>query len=187
MIRAFIAVDIPEEVRRELEELKSRLEPHEKNVKWVPAKNIHITLKFLGNIPEDRIPDIEEVIHRLLLNRRSIRLRAKSAGAFPSLKRIRVIWAGIDGDISELRSLQHNLEVELEKIGFPKDERSFKPHLTLGRLKSPSGSPSLAKAIAGLYSFSGSEFTVDHITLYKSILKPSGAVYEVLAKVPFSK
>ncbi len=187
MIRAFIALDISEDVRRKLEELKNHLAPYGRNVKWVPVKNIHITLKFLGNISEDRISDIEGVIRKLLQNRSSISLRAKGAGAFPSLKKIRVVWAGIDGDIDKLRSLQQDLEVELERIGFPREDRSFKPHLTLGRLKSPSGNNSLAKAIAGLHSFQSDQFVVDHVTLYRSILKPSGAVYEALVKVPFAK
>ena len=184
MIRAFIAMDVSEDVRRRLEELRKHLERFGKDVKWVPVENVHITLKFLGNIEETRVNGIKEVMQSLACRTKPFTLKAKGTGCFPSIKKIRVVWAGLAGELDKLVFFQRELENNLQKVGFPKEDRTFKPHLTLGRMKSPRNDASLARAIVDNASFESDEFTVDHVTLYKSILKPSGAKYEVLVKMP---
>jgi len=188
MIRAFIAVDIPESVRRDLKELIDGLRPYGgSSVRWVPPENIHVTLKFLGNIEESQVGIVESAIREGVKNQGPFVLEARGTGAFPSIKRMRVLWAGLQGDILSLARVQSSIEGVLEKQGFEREKREFKPHLTIGRIKGSSFDRRLAKKLVEYgTSFRSGPFEIEKVTLYRSILKPSGAKYEPLVSVFFT-
>ncbi|MCX7822753.1 MAG: RNA 2',3'-cyclic phosphodiesterase [Syntrophobacterales bacterium] len=188
VIRAFIAIDLPEIVKRDLENLQKILMSETKKIRWVRPEGIHLTLKFLGNIRINFIQKIEEIIKGVVQHYKPLRLTPKGCGAFPSLKNIRVIWVGLEGDVDILRELQKTLEQELEVIGFPKEDRHFTPHLTLGRAKDSYRDERLSKALLlNASTFQSSSFYADEIVIFKSTLTPSGAIYSKISAIKLSQ
>ncbi|SFN01872.1 RNA 2',3'-cyclic phosphodiesterase [Thermodesulforhabdus norvegica] len=184
VIRAFVAIDLPDRVKEHLSELmKSLVRDVPDGVKWVNAYGVHITLKFLGDVRETQIPDLEKVIREVAGKYGSFSLFLKGCGAFPSIKKARVIWVGVDGDVGLLGDFKKELDNYLEPLGFPEEDREFRPHVTLGRVRRPSGNPSLAKSIASRMAFKTDFFTVEDVVLYQSILKPDGAEYRPIARI----
>ncbi len=185
-IRAFIAIDLPEKVKSELKKLMGFL-PQEKHIKWVDVKGAHLTLKFLGNIRESQVPEITENLIKIASSYNPFVLALSGCGAFPSLSKIRVIWVGTEGDIEILKEIQREVEEVMEKLGFQKEERPFKPHITLGRAKDAKKSDLLAKVLVEQSSFKSCEFTVKEIVLFKSTLTPQGAIYSPISIIPIGK
>lgn len=183
VIRTFIAVDLPETAKRDLEKLQHFLMKDIRGIRWVKPEGIHLTLKFFGDVEIGRIPEIEQAIGEVVRDYRPFMLTPKGCGAFPTLKNIRVIWAGLDGDVDVLCELQRKLEEQLELIGFPREDRSFKPHLTLGRAKSISRGDNPGKALLKALEFQSTPFWVDEIVIFKSNLTPSGAIYKKISSV----
>ena len=135
-IRSFIAVELPEEAKKGLARLKKELERDEhKFVKWVGPGGIHLTLKFLGNIPSKRVTEITESIEEAAQWISPFHLEISGLGAFPSLRQARVFWVGIGGEVDKLSRLQQNIDSALAALGFTREERSFVPHLTLARIR----------------------------------------------------
>ncbi len=151
-------------------------------VGWVAIPSIHLTLKFLGEVEPSSIPRMAEALQISTSSIRSFGLRLRGLGCFPSDKNPRVIWCGIEGDRDALVQLQGIVEKTCETLGFPPEDRAFKPHLTLGRVK---GKRNLQPLIDCIKIGSGLEhsFHADHFNIYQSTLKPQGAVYTVLNKV----
>jgi 2'-5' RNA ligase len=140
-IRSFIAIELPEEVRGGLARLRNELKRNEhKFVKWVNPDGLHLTLKFLGNIPSKRVTEIINVIEEVTQGVSAFHLEISGLGAFPSLRQARVFWVGIGGEVDKLSKLQQNIDSALAVLGFAKEERPFVPHLTLARLR-PGASP----------------------------------------------
>ncbi|MBC7363984.1 MAG: RNA 2',3'-cyclic phosphodiesterase [Candidatus Aminicenantes bacterium] len=181
-MRVFIAVDLEDSVKEQLANLIENLKPAGRNIKWVARENFHLTLKFLGEIDEGQVEIVREVLIKLSHQYRPFSLKLKGTGSFPpGQNRMRVIWVGLESG-PELFRLQKELEEELERKGFPKEERAFSPHLTLGRAKQPQNQEKLKKM---LEKFSNREFgqmMVKEITLFQSILRPEGPVYKPLDK-----
>lgn len=186
LIRSFIAIELPELVKSELEELQKGLKSSRLDfVRWVPAENIHITLKFLGNISSVQINGIVDAMKELSQKFEPFELQVGGIGAFPSLRNPRVLWVGLDGDINRLQALQASLEKKLAGFGFAKESRGFTPHLTLARLQEHVSSDQrrvFSKLIVGKSIWLGRCFVVDAISLMKSQLLPSGAVYTRIAQ-----
>ena len=179
-IRTFIAIELPPSVISLLEKIQEDLKLKGFRAKWVRPKNTHLTLKFIGNINPDVIDDIYRAMVDAVESSTSINLVARGVGVFPSIKRPRVIWVGLGGQIELLRALQRALEDSLETLGFETEKRPFKGHLTLGRIRQ-AGDPGLIHQIIQKYAtLSSEEFTVRRIILFKSDLKPTGAVYSQL-------
>jgi len=153
-------------------------------VKWVRSQNIHLTLKFLGNINKTDTEIVGKVIRESACGYSPIFLTTKGIGAFPDIKRPRVIWIGITGQIKQLISLQKRLDERLDAIGFPKDNRPFRGHLTLARIKRRINPQRLIDVIKYYSEFESETFIADNIHLFKSDLKSSGAVYTKLISVP---
>jgi 2'-5' RNA ligase len=185
-IRVFIAIELPEEVKRILTELETRLQSKKYPAKWVIPANIHLTLKFLGDISVNSIPDIREVMEEAALYTAPFKLGVSGAGVFPNMRRIQIIWAGINGDLTNLTELQKKLDAGLEKLGFAPESRPFTAHLTLARMRdeaSPAERETAGKIIDAT-QFDASEFQVDAINLIKSELKREGPVYTRVLSVP---
>jgi 2'-5' RNA ligase len=186
MIRSFIAVELPDEVRRALAEAQKRLKRDVTGVRWVEPASIHLTLKFLGNIAAEKVPLIAAAAMGAVQNEPPLSLGVCGLGAFPNPRRPRVIWLGIEGDVERLGGLQIRLEEALEPLGFPREERAFRPHLTLGRIKDPRHPPDLTRVLADVTAPACNSFDVHEILLYKSDLRPTGAIYTKLQHLPFA-
>ena len=135
VIRAFIAVDVPPEVKNHLNSVSAALGSLDLDARLAPVSSIHLTLRFLGNVEASRVPGLGDALRCCARQVQPFPLAVRSLGAFPNRKRPRIVWAGISGD-GELERLQHLLEQELQQLGFDRDKKRFRPHLTLLRLKS---------------------------------------------------
>jgi 2'-5' RNA ligase len=186
-VRSFIAIELPEEIRSRLARLRGELEREEHTfVKWVVVGGIHLTLKFLGNIPFKRVAEITRAMEEAARGSSPFRLEVSNLGAFPNLRQPRVFWVGIGGEVDRLSSLQRSIDSALASLGFAKEERPFTPHLTLARVRQ-GASPGQRKSFGELVmstSFEGKYVAdVNAINLMRSQLTPTGAVYSCLAEV----
>ena len=175
MIRAFIAIDVPPDVKNRLKSVSNRLGSLDLEARLAPISSLHLTLRFLGNIEECRIPRLGDAIRCCARQIGPFRLAVHNLGAFPNRKRPRIVWAGVAGD-GELENLHHLLELELQQLGFDREKKKFRPHLTLLRLKS-------SRNLTRLSDFldqekdrtSPASFRVRQIHLYESRLHSTGA------------
>jgi 2'-5' RNA ligase len=184
MIRAFLAIDLPASLRPVLSWAQDELKKSGADVKWVPVGNIHITLKFFGNITEAQVANISERITALAAGQEPFSLTLMSAGAFPSPKNPRVVWLGVGGDLDLMRDFHRRLETAFAALGFSPEDRPFSPHLTLGRVKSSSGRAVLTRCLVRLPSPDCAPFPVSEIVLFRSNLTPQGATYLPLKVIP---
>jgi len=186
-IRAFIAIELPDPVKDSLSSLEDRLRPAEHPyVKWVNPQGIHLTLKFLGNIATDQVPRIIEAITSASQGLSPLKLQIGGLGAFPNLQRPRVIWVAVIGEVDPLIALQRDIDQALMPLGFAIEKRPFSPHLTLGRLReraSPGERNSIGKLVMATESEGGPSMEVNQISLMRSTLTPSGAIYNRLASI----
>lgn len=182
-LRAFIAVDLSESVRSSLGQVQEVFKRQGFRIKWVRPANIHLTLKFLGNIEGADVEKILGAMAQAAKDRKTISLVTKGIGVFPDSRRPRVIWVGLSGQLEMLQDLQRSLEGHLADLGFPKESRGFKAHLTLGRVKGKINSDRLKAAMSKFAGFESKPFDVNRIILFKSELRPSGAVYTPLQGV----
>lgn len=178
--RLFWAIEMPDEVRRLLAELQQSLKKSGADVRMVRPRSIHLTLKFLGDVQTNRIPDLVTAIGPAAGACPRLRLQPFTLGAFPRPLQPRVIWAGLRGDLEPLGRLAGSINSGLTELGFEAETRPFQPHLTLGRVKSGRNKASLIKAMAGLAQFEGPTFTATELILFRSILSPAGAQYSVV-------
>jgi 2'-5' RNA ligase len=175
-MRVFIAVDLPTEMRSELAKLQRELEPLTDTARWVAPESIHITLKFIGEIAEKRLEDIDASLTGLTW--KSFAITVRGVGFFPGNRSPRVFWAGMEAPT--MQNLAEQLDSRMERLGFDKEKRAFRPHITLARARDSRIDSSLVTAAARYAEHDFGSFTVDRVYLFKSILKPSGAVYERL-------
>lgn len=182
-IRAFIAFKLPERITSQIHVVQESIKAYKFKIKWVQPQNIHLTLKFLGNIPASDTEKIRDAIIEAVRDVEPILLSAKGIGVFPDLKRPRVLWVGIAGQKNSLIGLYQALEENLETIGFTKESRPFKGHLTLGRIKGRIPSKRLVQVMEEFIDFETETFEANKIILFQSEQTPSGAVYTKLASV----
>lgn len=185
-LRSFIAIELPPHIRANLERITSRMKSTTAEVRWVKTADIHLTLKFLGDIDEEGIPELAGAIAKCTSGILPFALSVRSIGAFPNEHNPQVIWIGAADDTGRLALLQQTIETALKRMGFKSEKRPFAPHLTLGRLKSPRGKETARRALQDLKSADCGSYEVDRICLFKSDLKPSGAVYTILNSFPLS-
>jgi 2'-5' RNA ligase len=187
MIRSFLALDPPEEILREIGRVQERLRKLiHGDVRWVRPESIHLTLKFFGDIPERDVANISAVAGKAAAGVRPMDLAIGGAGVFPDPHRPRIIWLGMNGDVARLTTFQQGMERALQEIGFPREERPFRPHLTLGRIKTPKGLIGLTGVLEKGETYTAGRFTASGLGLFKSDLTPRGAIYTRLAGYPFA-
>lgn len=175
-MRSFIAIGLSDEVKKELGMIQDGLKASGADVKWADPDNIHITLKFLGEVSQDKIAEINDILERVAEGYASFDVSLFKVGAFPDFNYPRVIWVGIDQNCAMVEEIAEKIENECEKIGFPREKRAFSAHLTLGRIRSQRNKPELKEkmmtaAVRPLAS------NVKGLTFFKSDLRPDGAVY----------
>ncbi|UCF03190.1 MAG: RNA 2',3'-cyclic phosphodiesterase [Deltaproteobacteria bacterium] len=186
MIRSFIAIDFPDETRKALEDIQKELKQCGAGVRWVKPSSIHLTLKFLGNIQAALVEEIALAVAQEIRDQPPITLRPAGLGAFPSRRKPRVIWIGMEGEVQRLNGIQARVENALEPLGFVREKRDFRPHLTIGRVKDRRRLQSLVDAMATLDMEPFNSFDADEIILYKSDLRPTGAIYTKLHRMPLA-
>ena len=179
-LRTFIALELPPSVISLLERVQEDLKSMGLRAKWVRPANIHLTLKFLGNINPGDIDKIGEAMMAAADNFAAIDLEIRGIGVFPGIKRPRVIWVGLGGQIQLLFAMQRMLEDNLAALKFNKEKRPFKGHLTLGRFRQTVEPNTIRQIMQEYANLSSEEFTTSRIILFKSDLKPTGAVYSQL-------
>lgn len=183
-MRAFIALELSEEIREELSRLQNELKKTGADVKWVAPENIHLTIKFLGDIEEDKIEQIKQILDSISSRTKAFGISLFKLGAFPSLSHPRVIWAGIDKGCAEVEKIASITGGELEKVGFQKEERPFSAHLTLGRVLSGKNKDGLKQKVLSLV-VQAKSCALKHVTLFRSKLTPRGAIYTPIYTAAF--
>ena len=184
MIRTFIAAPIPEEIRKKLKNIQAELRKHETGaVRWTNPEGIHLTFHFLGEIEESRVTGLAEMLQEAGSACRPFTCRVRGLGAFPNLQRPRVFWAGLE-TVSEAEKLHQALKAGLIRLRYPVESRAFSPHLTLGRVKSPSGLAAVISQVGEQKETELGEFETREVILYKSDLRPGGAIYTSLVTQP---
>lgn len=185
ILRLFIALPLPEEVKAILQtqqdHLKAQLADHEQHIRWILPEQWHLTLAFLGATNTERLPHIQNAMERTVKPLEPFTLRSTTLGAFPSLRRPSVVWLGVDGNIARLQTLQSRLSEALSGMLGP-DDKPFKPHLTLARLKQFGLGKQVTEAFAAS-SVTNHTWSVSELCLYQSILKSTGAQYNVIHTV----
>jgi len=187
LIRAFIAVELPGELKQELAALETQLKKNSPPVvKWVDPESIHITLKFLGETSDAVIDELLLAMGESVAGVSPFKLEVGKIGAFPAVDRPQVIWVGISGDMEKLAQLQKNLEQNTEQLGFKRESRPFSPHLTLGRVREGARVKEIQR-IGKLLN--ETPFTAKHnieaheINLLKSQLTRAGAIHTIIGMV----
>ena len=186
MMRAFIAVELPEDVRAALAGLQRTLQAARADVRWVEQKNLHVTMRFLGEISTQQRIAAGEVVRAVAERHAPIRVQLTELGAFPSPAAPRVIWAGIGDGALELAQVVKDAEEGLQPLGLPKEDRPFVAHVTLGRAKSPKYQPQLSRCLQETAWQAPGPFTVGHLTLFESVLAGDGPTYVPLLQALFA-
>jgi len=176
-MRLFIAVNLEEELKKKIIPFQEELKKTGADVKWVEVKNLHLTLKFLGEVNEEKVSSIEQVVAPILKDFPSFEMRLSGFGVFPNLNYPRVIWLGIKEGGEQLKILSEKIENSLISLGFPKEDRPFTAHLTLGRVRSAKNKQELIKKIEEKKNEEIGTQKVEKIYLMQSFLKPTGPIY----------
>jgi len=179
-IRSFVAVEIDDAIRAQLSDLVARLRATDAHVRWSRPENLHVTLKFLGDIAEENVGAARKIVEDVAARHSPFEIEVAGLGAFPNMRRPRVVFAHVVDATDTLTALARALEREMVAVGAKREKRPFRSHLTLGRVKSPRGLIGLAEAMAELGDEPLGRQTVQEIVLMRSDLKPSGAVYSRL-------
>ena len=184
--RSFLAFALPEEVLQEIGRVQNRLRRRiSGDVRWVRPEAIHLTLKFFGDVPVGDLPHISAVMEKMAAAVAPFDLTVGGVGVFPDPQRPRIVWLGMGGDAERLVSFQKGMEREFEEIGFPQEERPFRPHLTLARIRSKKGLTGLDGVLEKGETYAAGRFIATGLSLFKSDLTPQGAIYTRLAAYPF--
>lgn len=181
-LRTFIALEIDRTVQQWLMTVIDDLKKNGADVKWVSSDAIHLTLKFLGEISSEKVREVSERLPDIFKTFGPLKLSITHLGTFPPRGVARVVWAGIELNADQVVRIAEATDNVLEKIGFKKEQRPFHPHITLGRVRSPSRSRELMRAITG-YTVSAQEFSVEKAVFFRSTLTPQGAVHEPITAV----
>jgi 2'-5' RNA ligase len=183
-IRSFIAVDLSAEITGRANDLIRRLRTSGAKVKWVEGDQMHVTLKFLGDVPNTEIPAICQALTDVAAQHAPFQLVSRGAGAYPDLRRPRTLWLGFE-PCEAIERLQRSIDDAMRRLGFPSEHRRFRPHLTIGRVRQ--GGPSqdeLARLLQHHAQFDGGCCEVDEVIVYASFLDRQGPTYDVMGRAP---
>jgi len=190
VIRSFIAIDLPKHIQDPLDQVIQEFQaqnPHSA-VRWVPARNIHLTLKFLGEVSSNNLELLTKILQAEIPRHRCFEIKVGTLGAFPSIHRPRVIWIGVEAP-GDLMSLQRSIEAETTRLGYAPEERPFSAHLTLGRVShnaSPDEVRVIGEMLKGCTVGQLGATTVERVRLFRSDLEPGGAIYTPLYTFPLA-
>ena len=186
-LRTFIAVDLPEEVVNRSQQLAREFDEVSDGIKWVEPENMHLTLKFLGEVRENDTYSVCQAIAQAVAPMKSFDIQCLGAGAFPKRERPRTLWIGVGDGSEQLIALQSAIDDAMADLGFARDPKRYLPHLTLGRVKKPG--PWLAdvsQRIAEHADFDAGMASIDEVVLYSSELTSDGPIYAPIGRSPLS-
>lgn len=185
-IRSFLAIDLPEGVIREIARVEEKLRRLIRgDIRWVRPEAIHLTLKFFGDIGQNDVARISAAAGKAAVLFGPFDLTVGGAGVFPDPKRPRVLWLGLGGETGRLAAFHKELERSLDEIGFAREEKPFRAHLTLARVRGQ-GLTGLGEVLEKRETYGAGTFRATGLSLYQSDLTPRGAIYTRLAECPFS-
>lgn len=180
-LRTFVALELPGSVLTRANALIARLKVADAKVNWVRPENLHLTLKFLGDVPESDIPDVCKVVDEAVRRFEPFEIVFRGCGAFPTTSSPRTVWIGVEQGAEELTALQEAVDIGLKKLRFPREVRRFQAHLTLGRVKeSGPASKELGRLIEEYAEYDADIAAVDEVVTFASFLDRSGSKYEPL-------
>jgi RNA 2',3'-cyclic 3'-phosphodiesterase len=182
-MRAFIAIELPQDIKEAIGRLQAKLKQTGADVKWVSPANIHLTLKFLGEIDEKTKDAVCNAMRSAVADIRAFPIKLGELGAFPGMQSPRVIWIGLSEGHDRVKAIAQHLEHELGQCGKSREEREFSSHITIARVRSQKNKDALAAGISAVEGSTAGKlegFTAKKITLFKSTLLPQGPVYEIL-------
>ena len=185
-MRTFIAIEISEEIRNALAQIQSHLRYSGADVKWVEKAKIHITMKFLGEVSEEKIEKIKNILDKIAKETKPFEITIRDIGAFPKIEYPRVIWAGIDKGADELKELAQKIDDALAEFGFEKEARPFAAHLTIGRVRSPKNKQVLKEKIESCRLSTFGCQLVKSVAIFQSALTAGGPLYTKLHEVKFT-
>jgi 2'-5' RNA ligase len=180
MIRAFIAIPLPVALQHALEDVQAVCQPLPIAWRWVPTAHRHLTLKFLGDVPAERIPSIAQAMEQAVVGQQPFALMARALGCFPQPARPRVLWMGIEDSEGALLRLFQRLEAALRERGFPAEERPLRPHVTLARMRQAPRGAHFRTLLQTYHEHHFGELPVTALHLFQSQLQREGAVYTLL-------
>ena len=197
-IRCFVAVELPRELKARIERETAGLRRSRTDVKWVPAENMHFTLKFLGGVPEEDIPALIGVLEEAVRGQKPFEIEVFGAGVFPGARSPRVFWIGAKDQESRFKDLARAVEDAVEHFGpgYPREARGFTPHLTLGRLREGArlkggaameDARELSDEVSTLKDVLFGKIKLEKISLMQSVLGPKGSTYSRLAEIRFGE
>lgn len=183
--RTFCAFELPIDLRAQLEDHIRRLRNAVPDVRasWSRPENTHLTLKFFGNVPVNKLPTISTAAEEVAKHFSPIRIEVAQTGVFPNANRARVLWIGVNDPSGKLQRLQRMLEEQFEFAGFPKEDRAFKPHLTIARIRTPEGALQLADAHIHM-QFKTTEIILNELIVFRSEPGSKGSTYTPISKHP---
>lgn len=185
MVRAFMAIEISGEIRRRIDEALRPLRALAPGVKWVDPENFHLTLRFLGELPEADVESIRSLMKARFEGAPAPAFRVVNIGKFPEHGHgVKVIWAGLQGELKALRSLWERAQTCARELGLQKDEHDFSPHVTVGRVRTPGDTDALGRKLLGFGPVEFGAMTAGRVVLFQSTLQPQGPVYTPIFSVP---
>jgi len=182
-MRCFVAIELPVEVRKRLAELQARLADLDRVVRWTRSEQMHLTLKFLGEVPDSQVPQICSAAITAVAGLQTAHLEICGAGCFPPRGPARVVWVGVRMPCPELSACHQACERAFAAMGYPPEKRPFRPHLTIGRTRDSRGAPREARAVLEAFAdFSAGSFEARELVVFQSVLSSSGATHTPLAR-----
>ncbi len=186
-MRAFLGIAITQELREQIGELQKHLQTSGADITWTAPENLHLTLKFLGETTKEQAGEIKQAMISRLSTVDPFKIALRGAGGFPTIEVARVIWVGMSHGKEDLKNLALAVDKACGPLGFPMEEKPFKAHLTIGRVRSMRGHKRLVKQIEGI-SFRGkSPWPIESVTLFHSELTRQGPIYRPLAQFLLGK
>ena len=177
LIRCFVAIEIPDELKSKIDDYVFSLKQFAPKIKWIKAKSLHITLKFLSEIPQNLLQQVQNELSTVSNIVNPFEMSIRGAGFFPNQNKPRIVWLGLQNDNNNsIFKLHEWIDIKLEPLGFEREKRRFSPHLTMGRIKFQDNYHDLSEYI-NQNEFHSSAFNVSQIVLMKSVLRPAGAEY----------
>jgi 2'-5' RNA ligase len=179
-VRAFICIEIPSAIKERIENLQRELKKNQAQISWVKPSNIHLTIKFLGDVQASKIQSAIDALQKATESLGEFEIEVSGAGCFSSPRNPRVLWVGLSRLPESLGHLHSNIESEFARIGFAREPKRFSPHLTIGRVRSPLNASKTAEDLIAT-GFEPQTFKAAEVILMRSELNPSGSIYTPLA------
>jgi RNA 2',3'-cyclic 3'-phosphodiesterase len=179
-VRAFICIEMPSAIKERINDLQRALKKNQAHISWVKSSNIHLTIKFLGDVQASKIQSAIDALARATQSTGEFEIEVGGAGCFPSPKNPRVLWVGLSRLPEPLAQLHSNIENEFAREGFPREQKRYSPHLTIGRVRAPLNAAKTADDLIAT-GFEPHTFKAAEVILMRSDLNPSGSIYTPLA------